>query len=168
MSQGLPHFTHLLGLHAVRAAAARFSREISTDDVKKAFADAVAQSDQTVASAYSTATHSSQPGAKYPQVLLAAAVAAYTQGDAYGYFQPSHLVAPMTEILGRPEEIAGFNQHLSQFVESKKGGVLERAGGPRAYRFRFSHPLMPPYVIMRSITDEIVSSEAVNKMLSDN
>jgi Cdc6-like AAA superfamily ATPase len=165
MSQGLPHFTHLIGLHAVRAAAARWSRSVSLDDVKKAFSDAVSQSDQTVANAYSTATHSAQPGAKYTQVLLAAAIAAYTNGDALGYFQPSHLVAPMTTILGRPEEIAGFNQHLSQFAEPKRGSVLHREGGPRAYRFRFAQPLLPPYVIMRSIRDGIVTTEVVNQML---
>ncbi len=167
MSQGLPHFTHLIGLHAVRAAAARHSRTITAEDVQKAFSDAVSQSDQTVASAYSTATHSAQPGAKYSHVLLAAAIAAYINGDSYGYFQPSHLVGPMTEILGRPEEIAGFNQHLSQFAEAKRGSVLNRDGGPRAYRFRFNQPLLPPYVIMRSIRDGIVTTELVNKMMSD-
>jgi Cdc6-like AAA superfamily ATPase len=165
MSQGLPHFTHLIGLHSVRAAADRYTRQITAQDVKKAFGDAVAQSDQTVASAYSDATKSQQPGAKYPQVLLAAAISAYIDSDAYGYFQPSNLVAPMTKILGRPEEIAGFNQHLSQFMEAKRGAVLERAGGPRAYRFRFSHPLLPPYVLMRSIRDGIVTADLVHEML---
>ncbi len=167
MSQGLPHFTHLIGLHALRAAATRHSRTVDTKDVQKAFTDAVNQSDQTVASAYASAIHSAQPGAKYPQVLLAAAVAAYTSGDGFGYFQPSHLVDPMTTILARPEEIAGFNQHLSQFVEARRGAVLERAGGPRAYRFRFAQPLLPPYIIMRSITDGIVTTEVVNGMLED-
>jgi Cdc6-like AAA superfamily ATPase len=168
MSQGLPHFTHLIGLHAVRAAADRFHRQVTAPDAQNAFGDAVSQSDQTVASAYSSATHSAQPGAKYAQVLLAAAIAAFTDSDAFGYFQPSSLVDPMTAILGRPEEIAGFNQHLSQFMEAKRGGVLERAGGPRAYRFRFSHPLLPPYVIMRSIRDGIVSADVVNQLIADD
>lgn len=167
MSQGLPHFTHLLGLHAVRAAASRWSGRVSRDDVATAFNDAVGQSDQTVASAYSTATHSAQPGAKYAQVLLAAAIAAFTNGDAYGYFQPSHLVEPMTAILGRPEEIAGFNQHLSQFAEAKRGNVLSREGAPRAYRFRFTQPLLPPYVLMRSIRDKLVTPEQVDDLLAD-
>jgi hypothetical protein len=53
-------------------------------------------------------------------------------------------------------------------MESKRGGVLERAGGPRAYRFRFSHPLLPPYVIMRSIRDGIVTADAVNEMIAED
>ncbi|HCU25170.1 MAG TPA: hypothetical protein DF383_09135 [Deltaproteobacteria bacterium] len=165
MSQGLPHFTHLIGLNAVRAAAGRRNRQVIGIDVQAAFSDAVAQSDQAVASAYSNAIHSAQPGAKYPQVLLAAAIAAFIDADDYGYFQPSNLVGPMTIILGRQEEISGFNQHLSQFTEAKRGRVLERAGHPRSYRFRFAHPLLPPYVIMRSIRDKIVITEQVNKML---
>lgn len=167
MSQGLPHFTHLVGLNSVRAAAKRFSRQITAEDVKQAFRDAAAQSDQTVASAYSSATHSAQPGAKYAQVILAAAIAAYVNSDAYGYFQPSNLVSPMTLILGRQEEIAGFNQHLTQFTEAKRGGVLERTGGPRAYRFRFAHPLLPPYVVMRSINDGLISADDVHALLAD-
>ena len=165
ISQGLPHFTHLLGYHALRAAADRRSREVRLDDVRKACRDAVAQADQTVVSMYSSATKSAQPGAKYAQVLLAAAVAAYVSSDELGYFQPASLVAPMTRILGRSEEIAGFNQHLSQFAEAKRGSVLERAGGPRAYRFRFSQPLLPPYVILRSIRDGIISDGEVNALL---
>jgi Cdc6-like AAA superfamily ATPase len=168
MSQGLPHFTHLIGLNAVRAAADRLDRQIGVQDVKKAFGDAAAQSDQTVASAYSVATHSAQPGAKYTKVLLAAAIAAYTDSDAYGYFQPSSLVGPMTKIMGRQEEIAGFNQHLSQFLEAKRGAVLERDGGPRAYRFRFSQPLLPPYILMRSINDGIVTADAVHEMITSS
>ncbi len=167
MSQGLPHFTHLIGLHAVRAAADRYSRGITGLDVQKAFGDAVGQADQTVASAYASAIHSAKPGAKYPQVLLAAAIAAYTRSDEFGYFQPSHLVAPMTTIMGREEEIAGFNTHLSQFMETKRGPVLERTGAQRAYRYRFTHPLLPPYVLMRSIRDSIATPETVNKMLAD-
>lgn len=167
MSQGLPHFTHLIGLHAVRSAAARLSSLIQGADVQEAFTEAVAQADQTVASAYTCATHSAQPGAKYPQVILAAAVAAYMSADDFGYFQPAHLVSPMTVIMGRREEIAGFNQHLSQFMEPKRGSVLERSGGPRAYRFRFTYPLMPPYILMRSIRDKIVTTEQVETMLAE-
>ena len=167
LSQGLPHFTHLIGLHAVRQAVERRSRLITESDLQKAFADAVSQADQTVASAYSLATHSAQPGAKYPQVLLAAAIAAYTRSDDFGYFQPSHLVSPMTTIMGRQEEIAGFNTHLSQFTEEKRGPVLERTGGQRAYRYRFIQPLMPPYILMRSIRDGVTTSDAVTQMLAE-
>lgn len=165
ISQGLPHFTHLIGLHAVRAAAQRKRSNIDLDEVNAALGEAVSQSDQSVAAAYATAVHSAHSGAKFAKVLLAAAVAAYRNGDELGYFQAVHLVEPMALITGRDETIAGFNGHLAQFLEQARGSVLERRGAQRQYRYRFSVPLMPPYVIMRSVRDGIIPADALTTLL---
>lgn len=167
LSQGLPHYTHLVGLHAVRTAAKRHSRGVTTEDVEGGFAAAVRQSDHTIAETYDAAVHSAHASALYRHVLLACAVSAYrTARDSVGYFQAASVVEPLAIILGREVQIATFNGHLTEFCTEKRGNVLERRGGARAYRYRFSDPLMPPYVVMRGLADEAFLPAGLEELLS--
>src|SRR5581483_9127859 len=116
ISQGLPHYTHLLGLHSVRIAASnRFSAYIERDDVFAALKEAVKQAEQSVREKQSKAVHSAHKDALYRHVLLACAIAAARSHDALGYFTPSALVEPLKKVLNRDVQIATFNNHLSEF-----------------------------------------------------
>ena len=42
--------------------------------------------------------------------------------------------------------------------------VLRRDGEPRRFFYRFSNPLMQPYVILRSLSDAILSDEILTEM----
>src|ERR1017187_10231643 len=87
ISQGLPHYTHLIGLNAVRVAVAtNFSRRIERGDVFKALEEATKQAEQTAREKHSKATHSSHKDALYRQVLLACAVAVARSDNALWYF----------------------------------------------------------------------------------
>lgn len=58
VSQGLPHYTHLIGLHAVRTAVSRrYSNEIERPDVFEGLKEAVKQAQQSVTEKHSKATH---------------------------------------------------------------------------------------------------------------
>ena len=168
ISQGLPHYTHLIGLHAVRLAATEnYSRVIQRNDVFTALEQATKQAEQTAREKHTKATHSSHKDALYRQVLLGCAIAAAQSNDALGYFNPSSVVEPLSAILGRDVEIANFNAHLSEFCQEKRGPVLEREGQPRAYRFRFYDPMVVPFVFMDAVTKGIVSQDKLTSMLSD-
>jgi len=168
MSQGLPHFTHLVGQHSIRNACDRRSFTVTLADVDKGFATAVKQADHTVAETYATAIHSAHSGALFVQVLLACAVTACLAPDsALGYFQAVDVVDPLETILNKSVQIATFNGHLTEFVSEKRNKVLERAGVARAYRYRFHDPLVPPYIIMRGITDKLISAAAVETLLNN-
>lgn len=167
MSQGLPHFTHLVGQFAVRRACERRSFSVSLNDVNQGLADAVKGVDQTTATTYATATHSAHQAALFSHVLLACALTACTLPDnALGYFQAVDVVEPLSAVLEREVQIATFNGHLSEFCTDKRANVLERTGNPRAYRYRFHDPLMPPYVIIRSIAEKMVTAEFVDAFLN--
>ena len=56
ISQGLPHYTHLIGLHAVRKAADRRTTGIERQDVFSALKEAVKEAQQTVTEKHSKAT----------------------------------------------------------------------------------------------------------------
>lgn len=167
VSQGLPHYTHLIGLHAVRSAASRLSlTKVERDDVLDALKKSVKQAEQTVTEKHSTATHSAHKSALYRQVLLACAMAAARSHDARGYFIPSAVVDPLEKILGRPVTIATFSNHLAEFCRAKRGSVLERDGQPWGYRYRFYDPLLVPFVFMDGLEGKITSGQGLVQMLS--
>jgi hypothetical protein len=165
ISQGLPHYTHLLGLHAVRIAAASYSSQVEKNHVFEALKEAVKQAQQTVTEKYAKATHSAHKEALYKQVLLACAIAAAVSHDALGYFNPGAVVGPLEAILNRNVQIATFSNHLSEFCQPKRGDILERTGQERAYRYRFHDPLLVPFVFMDAITTKIVSTDTLSQML---
>jgi hypothetical protein len=154
MSQGLPHYTHLIGLHATREAANRRSRIIEIADVHSSFQKAVKQAVQSIQERYLKATHSAQKDALFDKVILACSVASSSAKDALGYFHPTDVVQPLATVLHRSNiVIATFQKHINEFCEKERGPVLEREGMPRAYKYRFRDPLLPPYIFMTAVAD---------------
>ncbi len=145
LPQGLPHFAHLLGLEAATPAVYGARNLISDTEVHQAVSKAIANTDESMTSAYVEATSSSHD-TLYATVLLACAL---TPGDDLGYFAMGDVRAPMVRITGETYEIPRFARHLVQFCE-ERGPVLERRGGERRWRYRFINPMMRPYVIMRA------------------
>jgi hypothetical protein len=158
VSQGLPHYTHLIGLHAVRSAASRLSlKSVEREDVFEALKKAVKQAEQTVTEKHSKAIHSAQKSALYRQVLLACALAATRSHDALGYFNPGAVVEPLSIVLKKDVTIANFMNHLREFCEEKRGAVLERDGQPWGYHYRFRDPLLVPYFFIDGLDAGITS-----------
>ncbi|MCB9840269.1 MAG: ATP-binding protein [Phycisphaeraceae bacterium] len=168
LSQGLPHFTHLIGQMAVFNAVDRLSRVVEWKDVAAGIENAVRDSDHVITERYEQAIHSAHAGALYAHVLVAAALAAATDANDLGFFQPASLTAPLTAILQRSEvPIATFNRHLGELCEEKRGKTLERIGQARSFRYRFRDPLLPPYAILRGISDGLVDPALVDRWLAD-
>lgn len=148
LAQGLPHYAHLLGLHSVRAA---FDRELETVDdesLDAAIRLSLNRAQQSIKTAYSSATSSSRPGALFADVLLACAVA---KVDDLGFFTAPHVRDPLREITGKHYDIPSFSKHLNEFCDKKRGRIILKTGTRRRFRFRFRDPLMQPYVIMQGV-----------------
>jgi Cdc6-like AAA superfamily ATPase len=168
ISQGLPHYTHLLGLNSVRIAAQLGKRTIDQQDVFGALKEAVKQAQQTVTEKYSKATHSAHKEALYRHVLLACALTATQARDPLGYFNPAAVAEPLGVVLNRSVEIATFSNHLSEFCQAKRGEILERTGEARAYRFRFRDPLLVPYVFMEAVATGLIDKAKLTEILGSN
>jgi Cdc6-like AAA superfamily ATPase len=167
MSQGLPHYTHLIGLHSVRAAANRKSRMIKAEDVHKSFEKAITQAIQSIQGLYLKAVRSAHKDALYTDIILACASAASTSKDALGYFYPSDVTEPLAVILGRDNVVvATFQKHINEFCEEARGPVLERHGMPRGFKFRFTDPLLPPYVFMNALKEGQIDSASLKSLTS--
>jgi energy-coupling factor transporter ATP-binding protein EcfA2 len=159
LAEGLPHYVHLLGLHAGQYVVQNDRTEIMPGDVSAIIPQAVER--HTIQSKYLRATESPRQQNLFPQVLLAAALAPKNQ---LGYFTAGALREPLQEITGRRIDIPAFARHLSEFLELERGAVLRRYGFPRRYTYRFSDPIFQPYVILRSLTDGLISNAQLAKI----
>jgi Cdc6-like AAA superfamily ATPase len=164
ISQGLPHYTHLIGRESVSNAIKSKRLETTLDDVKKGVDIAVKNVRGTLLDTYQAATRGQRKAALFQQVLLACALA---EVDDQGYFISGSVRDPMSKIMSMPYEIGRFAQHLDRFSsDPTRGPVLEKAGTPRKYRFRFLNPLLQPYVIMRGISDGLLVGDLLDLLRS--
>lgn len=161
LSQGLPYITHLLALNSTRVTVLAGRKKVSTSDVDAGIKSSLEQWQQSVVKAYYDAVQSSQPGNIYKQVLLACALA---ETDDLGYFSASSVRSPLRIITERDYDIPNFAQHLKNFGDSGRGGMLERTGETRRIRYRFTSPLMRPYIIMRGFADGLISRKQMQKL----
>jgi hypothetical protein len=154
LSEGLPHYTHLLGLHAAQCAVQDDRTEVRADDVRHAIPKAVDR--HTILNEYQQATRSARKDALFSQVLLACALAPKNQ---LGFFTSGSIRAPLEVIAGRKIDIPAFSNHLSQFLEPERGAVLQREGSSRRYFYRFTDPILQPYVILKGLASQLITDE---------
>jgi Cdc6-like AAA superfamily ATPase len=145
LSQGLPHYTHLLALNATHAAIDENTKKIDEALVDKAIRVSLDNAQQSIRSVYHKATASPRSDNLYTQVLLACAL---SRTDDLGYFAAAAVRDPLTYIMNKKYDIPSFSRHLKEFCEDKRGPVLRRFGQKHRVRFRFINPLMQPYVTM--------------------
>src|SRR6266446_4941125 len=157
LSQGLPHFTHMLSLHAAQHAVDNDRLNVNMDDVRAAIKRSLKHAQQSVVSAYDRAVASANKNNLYRQVLLACALA---DTDERGFFYAGAVRKPMSDIMTKPYDIPAFSPHVSAFCQEDRGPILRRYGTPKNYRFRFKDPLMQPYVIMRGLDSGLITDQA--------
>jgi Holliday junction resolvasome RuvABC ATP-dependent DNA helicase subunit len=131
LSQGLPHYTHLLTQLAGQAALSARRAEVRTADMDAAVERAIDRAGQSVSEAYRRGT-----SGRDPRVLLACALA---DEDEWGFFAP-------------PDDAEGLDDLAAPETE-----VLQR----RDDRYRFTNPLVQPYVVMRGLAEGLITSRDV-------
>jgi hypothetical protein len=157
LSQGLPHYTHLVGQEAAVNTINTLRTEITIQDVKGGVNVALKNTQHSILDAYQKATKGQRKGTLFKQVLLACAIA---EVDEQGYFISAAVREPLSNIMGKPYDIPNFSQHLDKFSSDQaRGPVLERAGTARRFRFRFINPLLQPYVIMRGLSEGLLDGD---------
>lgn len=159
LSEGLPHYTHLLGLHAGQLVVQDDRAEITIDDVRAAIPRAV--QGHTIDDAYQRATRSAHKDALFRHVLLACALAPKNQ---LGFFTAGAIREPLALIAGRRLDIPAFSRHLSQFLEPGRGSVLFREATGKRYFYRFSDPILQPYVILKGVSEGLLTEEQVREL----
>jgi Cdc6-like AAA superfamily ATPase len=151
LSQGLPHYTHLLTQLAAQAALNERRVEIQMRDVEAAVGRAIDRAQQSVTEAYYRATAGDGDGRR--RVLLACALA---NEDDFGFFSASDLDEPLDKIGG---ESGRLEEDLLELAKST--AVLQRRKEAGSDRYRFVNPLLQPYVVMRGLSEGLVKPRDV-------
>lgn len=161
LSIGLPHYTHLMGLHSGLNTVGEASTIVDVGNVVQALSVAVERAQQHVQRLYHEATHSTQANL-FREILLAASL---TPTDDNGFFAPGDVRQPIEIVCKRRMEIPSFSKQLSSFAETR-GPVLERSGQVRRRpRYRFTEPLLVPYVSMRGVAEGVITQEQLRRLL---
>lgn len=150
LSEGLPSYTHLLSLHAATSAVHDDRDTINLADADYASRAAVKKGEQSILSAYARATRSPRKDNLFEEVLLACAL---SEKNELGFFSPRNVREPLSKIIGRPAAISAFVRHLNEFCSDDRGGALQKHGQPRKYFYRFSNPILQPFVILHGLTE---------------
>jgi Cdc6-like AAA superfamily ATPase len=154
LSQGYPHYTHLLALWAGRRALELGQDGVTETHLADAIPAALENATGGVQQEYEMAVASSQKDALFKQVLLACALA---RKDSLGKFAATDLRGPLRRITGREYLTGAYQSHLAKFCESERGPILKKSGKRRSYRWRFVNPQIIPYVLLRGREDGAIS-----------
>ncbi len=160
LSQGLPHYTHLLAQQA--AATAVYGdpgTKVELRDVEEAIKAAINRAQESIRDLYYRATFSTRDN-MYKQVLLACACA---PTDEKGFFSAAAIRRPLSVIMHKPYDIPQFALHLNA-LSGERGPVLRKEGTRKKFRYRFINPLMQPYITMRGLRDGMINSRALSSL----
>ncbi|QSM00074.1 hypothetical protein SEA_CASHLINE_34 [Gordonia phage Cashline] len=153
LSQGLPHYTHLVSYHAALAAIDRDSTNVEEQDLNAALTESLSAASQSIRERYHSATFSNRE-TLYKIVLLACAMA---PKDELGSFGAPDVREQLRKVASSNYDIPAFSAHLQQFSsDGPRGGILQRIGTTRRFRYRFRDPLMPTHVLMTGQREGVV------------
>jgi Cdc6-like AAA superfamily ATPase len=157
---GLPYYAHLMGKHAVLQAIEARSQIVNVAHVQAAMVAGLNEVDYSVRDAYAQATRRAYRNENiYPQVLAAAAL---TEHDGVGRFGASDVAEPLSAIMRQPYRTPSFSFHIKEMCEGERGPVFKKWEFKKTYRFAFIEPLMKPYIIMKSLTDGLITEDIIN------
>jgi hypothetical protein len=157
LSQGLPFYTHYLGLYSGLKAIEHGRIVVEVMDVADSTVKIVSKAHH-IQTSYLTAISSSQKNI-YSEVLLACAMA---HTDQAGFFT-ANVGRPLSELTGKNYQVQEYTKHLKNFCKTDRGRVLVAVGVDYRLRYRFADALMQPYVILDGIAKGTLSVETILK-----
>lgn len=151
LSQGFPHYAHLLGQESAYVAVDSGRTRIAKDDVNVGIKSAIENTRQTARTDYQKASEGQRKGTLFPQVLLACAVASV---DDLGYFSSADVRDPLQQITGKAYDIPNYAQHLDKLSKDvTRGPILDKLDLGARLRFRFRNPMLRPFIVMKGLVD---------------
>lgn len=146
LSQGFPHYTHLLAKNAAEKALGSDRTEIEMADVEGAIAVALEQAAESVKETYRRAVTPQRRQSLFDDVLLACALAAEAGGGTFG---STDVREALERITGQRMELTRFSYNLGKLCSVERGPVLDRLDYPGRPRYRFRNPLLQPYIVLQ-------------------
>jgi Cdc6-like AAA superfamily ATPase len=142
-SHGFPHFTHLLGKQACRAALEDSVSEVGLEQLKRSIASSVGRVDESVRSAYQRATMTSKDSSRFRAVVWACAACLE---DEHGSFRGTDIAKAYSKIVDENTDTNSINYYIGKLCSEERGQLLEKLGTSKNIRYRFANPLLKAYV----------------------
>jgi hypothetical protein len=146
LCKGLPHYAHLVGLHACQACCDARTVLVDRAMIKEGEARSIGESNNTIRTNFDDAVFSEREENLFLPVLVACALA---KKDAIGRFLAKDVALALSDLLEKEYEVPAFSYHLDQFTTFERGRMLEKLGNKRQFKFRFREALSEPYVILK-------------------
>jgi energy-coupling factor transporter ATP-binding protein EcfA2 len=160
LSQGFPHYTHLLAKYSAGGAIDHERLNILEPDLDIAIEKAVEDARESIRAAYHKATLASRRETLFPKVLLAAALA---PEDEFGTFRASDLLEPLRRITGRASySLPSFTYHLGKLCSEERGNILDKLGTQKRHRYRFANPLMKSFILLKGYSERTIDLSSLN------
>ncbi|MEA2453522.1 MAG: hypothetical protein QOG04_2232 [Actinomycetota bacterium] len=147
VSQGFPYYTKLLAQTAAREAIAEGRSGISLSDVDSSMKRVVGRVHETIRGLYNQATH----GPNEAELRHALRASALARWDDRGFFGEDE-VGEVWRMTSRDGSDAGdISFLLDDLSTTERGEAIEFKRTQRGLRYRFTTPLLQPYVLMEGL-----------------
>jgi Cdc6-like AAA superfamily ATPase len=163
LAMGLPHYAHLVGLHATRDALDDNLKTISKNNVEAAIRRSIEDAQHSIRTTYFKAIRSAKKDNLFADVLLACAL---SEMNELGEFSAQDISSQMLRVTGKQYDAPAYAQHLNEFSDGKRCNILIKSGEKRLYRYKFSDPLMQPFVTMQGIIDGKITLDKISPPIS--
>jgi Cdc6-like AAA superfamily ATPase len=145
--RGLPQYAHMLAQEGARQALIHGETVVTFQHVFDGMQNGLRKLDHSLATAFDEATYTAK-ASSYKDVLYACVLG---RPDSDGYFSPADIRDVYSMVVGKLRRIDHYNPQLKALSEGR-GKILHRKGAQRQRRYRFSDPLMEPYVLLQGIS----------------
>lgn len=147
LTDGFPHYAHLLGLASARACERRGTKELTLGLFNSLACElAVEDSIETYRTAFTRATRTSQ-ASRYPHMLCGCALA---QHDDDGVFRATDVVEALNQIFNLETNIQRVTPALREFCSDERGPILEKVAVGSRSQYRFKEAMMRPFLRIRA------------------
>jgi hypothetical protein len=157
MSNGFPHYTHLLSKYSAKTAIQYGpTQKINRSHLDHAIAEAIDNANESLRQDFQKAVLTTKKEALYESVLSACAL---VELDEYGSFRAMDLGKPLTHILGRAVGLTSYIYCLGKFCQNERGEVIQKIGSGKNHRYRFKNPLLRAFVRLKLYQNKQLNGE---------
>ncbi len=146
LSNGYPHYAHLLGLSATKACLQQRTRRITSELFKTGCEFAIQDAIEKYRDAYAKATATTKPS-RYPKILCACACA---DQDDRGVFRATEVVEAMHRVFGQRVTVQAVVPALGEFCAPARGQVLSKVPVGKRSHYRLSDQMMRPFLRIKA------------------
>ena len=92
----------------------------------------------------------------FASVLAACALA---ETNDLGQFNAAAVEKPLSAILGATTKVTAYSFHLNEMSGPSRGNVLIKTGERRTFQYHFREAAMQPYIVMKSLKENVISKD---------